>query len=173
MHSILCSEALLQRCLFFFFLQPVAGLTNQVPVWDSWAGAPLDYSRQGSVRVWSTHQLDLDLWFGSRSTHIWTWTRTFGVWSSPDLGLPGPGPDFGQSTLWADHGIEAKSLAYVVIREVKLLDEVAGGIKYYKNFGSVVFVDLNQVKCVIGRVMDQGKWAIIDQFANTIAQEHY
>ena len=28
-YSILCSEALLQRCLFFF-LQPVAGLTN----WD-------------------------------------------------------------------------------------------------------------------------------------------
>ena len=55
----------------------------------------------------------------------------------------------------------------------KLLDEVAGGIKYYKNFGSVVFVDLNQVKCVIGRVMDRGKWVIIDQFANTIAQEHH
>ena len=45
MYSILCSEALLQRCLFFFFffffLQPVAGLTNWVPVQDSQAGAPL------------------------------------------------------------------------------------------------------------------------------------
>ena len=40
-YSILCSEALLQRCLFFF-LQPVAGLTNRVPVWDSRAGAPLN-----------------------------------------------------------------------------------------------------------------------------------
>ena len=36
--------------------------------------------------------------------------------------------------LLADHGIEVKSLAYAVIREVKLLDEVTGGIKYYKNF---------------------------------------
>ena len=26
---------------FFFFSQPGAGLTSQVPVWDSWAGAPL------------------------------------------------------------------------------------------------------------------------------------
>ena len=26
---------------FFFFLQPGAGLTNWVPVWDSRAGAPL------------------------------------------------------------------------------------------------------------------------------------
>ena len=41
MYSILCSEALLQRCLFFFFWQPVAGLTNWVLVQDSQAGAPL------------------------------------------------------------------------------------------------------------------------------------
>jgi hypothetical protein len=74
----------------------------------------------------------------------------------------------------ADHGIEAKSLAYAVpvIRQVKLLDEVTGGIKYYKDLGSVVFVDLNQVKCVIGRIMDWGKWAIIDRCTNTLAQEH-
>lgn len=72
----------------------------------------------------------------------------------------------------ADHGIEAESLAYAVIRQVKLLDEVAGGIKYYKDLGSIVFVDLNQVKCVIGRIMDRGKWAIIDRRTNTLAQEH-
>ena len=40
LYSILCSEALLQRSLFFF-LQPVAGLTSRVPVRDSRAGAPL------------------------------------------------------------------------------------------------------------------------------------
>ena len=40
MYLILHSEALFQRCLFFFS-QPVAGLTNQVLVWNSWAGAPL------------------------------------------------------------------------------------------------------------------------------------
>ena len=50
MYLILHSEALFQRCLFFS--QPVAGLTNQVPVWDSQAGAPLDgpYVRVGEWR---------------------------------------------------------------------------------------------------------------------------
>jgi hypothetical protein len=74
----------------------------------------------------------------------------------------------------SSQGIEADSelLAYAVIREVRLLDEVAGEIKYYKDFGSVVFVDINQVKCVIGRVMDRGKWAIIDRHPNTLTQEH-
>ena len=67
----------------------------------------------------------------------------------------------------ADHGIEAQSLAYAVIRQVNLLDEVAGGIKYYKDLGPIVSVDLNQVKCVIGRIMDWGKWVIIDQCTNT------
>ena len=75
-------------------------------------------------------------------------------------------------SLQADHGIEAESLTYVVIRQVKLLDEVAGSIKYYKDLRSIVFVDLNQVKCVIGRIMDWGKWAIIDRCTNTLAQEH-
>ena len=74
-------------------------------------------------------------------------------------------------SLQADHGIEAESLAYAVIRQVNLLDEVAGGIKYYKDLGSIVCVDLNQVKCVIGRIMDRGKWAIIDRCTNTLAQE--
>ena len=70
------------------------------------------------------------------------------------------------------HGIEAGSLAYAVIRQANLLDEVAGGIKYYKDLGSVVFVDLNQVKFVIGRIMDRGKWAIIDRSTNTHTQDH-
>jgi hypothetical protein len=73
----------------------------------------------------------------------------------------------------ADHGIEAGSLAYAVIRQVNLLDEVAGGIKYYKDLGSVVFVDLNQVKCVIGRIMDRGKWAIIDRSSTTTLTQEY
>ena len=71
-----------------------------------------------------------------------------------------------------DDGIEAASLAYAVIRQVNLLDEVAGGIKYYKDLGSIVFVDLNQVKCVIGRILDRGKWAIIDRCTNILTQEN-
>ena len=37
------------------------------------------------------------VWSRSGPLTSWTWTQTFGVRSGPDLGLPGPGPDFGQS----------------------------------------------------------------------------
>ena len=40
-YSIWWSEAPLWRPPFFFFSQPVAGLTNQVPVQDSQASTPL------------------------------------------------------------------------------------------------------------------------------------
>ena len=52
---------------------------------------------------------------------------------------------------------------YALIKSVKLINSSADGIKYYKNFGSMEFVDLNQVKCVIGRIMDHGRWAIVDR----------
>ena len=68
--------------------------------------------------------------------------------------------------------VSITTLAYAVIRQVNLLDEVAGGIKYYKDLGSIVFVDLNQVKCVIGRILDRGKWAIIDRCTNILTQEN-
>jgi hypothetical protein len=36
------------------------------------------------------------------------------------------------------------------------------GIKYYENFGSMEFINLNQ-KCVVGQIMDRGRWAIVDR----------
>jgi hypothetical protein len=36
------------------------------------------------------------------------------------------------------------------------------GIKYYKDFGFMEFIDLNQMKCVIGQIMDCGRQAIVD-----------
>jgi hypothetical protein len=54
-------------------------------------------------------------------------------------------------------------LVYALIKPVKLIDPTADGIKYYKDFGSMEFIDLNQVKCVIGRIMDRGRWAIVDR----------
>jgi hypothetical protein len=48
MYQIWWSEALLWRPPFFFS-QPAAGLTNQVPVWNSWASTPLAEIRQLSV----------------------------------------------------------------------------------------------------------------------------
>jgi hypothetical protein len=54
-------------------------------------------------------------------------------------------------------------LVYALIKSVKLIDPAADGIKYYEDFGSKEFVDLNQVKCVIGRIKDHGRWAIVDR----------
>jgi hypothetical protein len=36
-------------------------------------------------------------------------------------------------------------------------------INYYKDLGPKEFVDLNQIKCVVGRIMDRGRWAIVDR----------
>ncbi|KAF8239424.1 hypothetical protein L208DRAFT_1237679 [Tricholoma matsutake] len=58
--------------------------------------------------------------------------------------------------------VQPQTLVYALIKSVKLIDCTTDGIKYYANFGSMEFVDLNQVKCVIGRIMDRGRWAIVD-----------
>jgi len=65
-----------------------------------------------------------------------------------------------------DHGIEAQSLIYAAIDEVKVLDHAYGTNLYgrfYQATGPIAFVDLNQVQCVIGRIFDRGKWAIVDR----------
>jgi hypothetical protein len=59
--------------------------------------------------------------------------------------------------------IQPQTLVYALIKSVKLINSTANGIKYYEDFGSMEFVDLNQVKCVIGRIMDRGRWAIVDR----------
>ena len=70
-----------------------------------------------------------------------------------------------------DDEIDTQSLVYAVINEVKVLDPA--GSNFYSGFyqatGPIVFVDLNQVQCVIGRVLDRGKWAIIDR-STSVAQ---
>jgi hypothetical protein len=59
--------------------------------------------------------------------------------------------------------VQPQMLVYTLIKSVKLINPTADGIKYYKGFGSMEFVDLNQVKCVIGWIMDRGRWAIVDR----------
>ena len=59
--------------------------------------------------------------------------------------------------------MQPQTLVYALIKSVKLIDSTADGIKYYENFGSMEFVDLNQVKCVIEWIMDRGRWAIVDR----------
>jgi hypothetical protein len=71
-----------------------------------------------------------------------------------------------------DHEIEAQSLVYAVIDEVKVLDHTNIYGRFYQDTGPIVVVDLNQVQCVIGRVLDRGKWAIVDR-STSVAQIYH
>jgi hypothetical protein len=66
-----------------------------------------------------------------------------------------------------DNQIEPQTLVYALIKSVIVINPSTNGIKYYENFGPTEFVDLNQVKCVIGRIMDRGRWAIVDRSASS------
>jgi hypothetical protein len=72
-----------------------------------------------------------------------------------------------------DNGIEAQSLVYAVIDEIKVQ---GSGTNFYGRFyqatGPIVFIDLNQVQCVIGRILDRGKWAIVDR-STSVAQIYH
>ena len=73
------------------------------------------------------------------------------------------------------HGIEAQSLVYAVIDEVKILDHGTnsyGHSLFYQATGPIAFIDLNQVQCVIGRILDRGKWAIVDR-STSVAQIYH
>jgi hypothetical protein len=72
-----------------------------------------------------------------------------------------------------DHEIEAQSLVYAVIDEVKVLDQGSGTnlYRFYQATGPITTIDLNQVQCVIGRILDRGKWAIVDR-STSVAQIH-
>jgi hypothetical protein len=70
-----------------------------------------------------------------------------------------------------DHGIEAQSLVYVVIHEIKVLDHGTNLYHFYQATGPIVIIDLNQVQCVIGQIVDQGKWAILDE-STSVAEIH-
>ena len=36
-------------------------------------------------------------------------------------------------------------------------------IYYYEEFGADEVVDLETIQCVVGRIKDRGKWALIDR----------
>ena len=55
-----------------------------------------------------------------------------------------------------------------LIREVKAT--LRNGIYYYKNFGIDEVVDLNALQCVVGRIRDRDKWAVIDRSNNVDIQ---
>ena len=64
------------------------------------------------------------------------------------------------------HLTEPTTVIVAVIREVKA--KLMDGIYYYKEFGADEVVDLETVQCVVGRIKDRGKWALID-WSNSVA----
>jgi len=63
-----------------------------------------------------------------------------------------------------------------MIDEIKVLDHA--GTNFYgllyqaTGSGPIVFIDLDQVQCVIGRILDRGKWAIVDR-SSSVAQIYH
>jgi hypothetical protein len=58
--------------------------------------------------------------------------------------------------------VQPQKHVYTLIKSVKLINPTTDGIKYYEDFGSMEVINLNQVRCVIGRIVDHGRWAIVD-----------
>jgi hypothetical protein len=59
------------------------------------------------------------------------------------------------------HLTEPTTVIVAVVREVKA--KLMDGIYYYKEFGLDEVVDLETIQCVVGRIKDRGKWALIDR----------
>jgi hypothetical protein len=59
------------------------------------------------------------------------------------------------------HLTEPTTVIVAVIREVKA--KLIDGIYYYEEFGADEVVDLETIQCVVGRIKDRGKWALIDR----------
>jgi hypothetical protein len=57
------------------------------------------------------------------------------------------------------HNIKADSFIYALINQVKISEPATNscGINYYENLGPTEFIDLNQVKYVVGHIKDHSK----------------
>jgi len=47
-----------------------------------------------------------------------------------------------------------------------VIPTLENNIYYYKELGVIEVVDLTTVECVVGRIWDQGRWAIVDRSNN-------
>ena len=59
------------------------------------------------------------------------------------------------------HLAEPTTIIVAVIWEVEA--NLKDGIYYYKEFGLEEVVDLETIQCVVRRIRDRGKWALIDR----------
>jgi hypothetical protein len=69
--------------------------------------------------------------------------------------------------IWED------SFIYAAIHQANISEPATDhcGINYYQQLGPVVVVDLTSVQCVVGRIRDCNKWAIVDR-SESLAQIH-
>jgi hypothetical protein len=56
-----------------------------------------------------------------------------------------------------------EKIILAAIRPVKVMERTSNGIVFYKDYGPVEVVDLNVIQCVVGRIWDREKWAIVDR----------
>lgn len=61
-------------------------------------------------------------------------------------------------------GIDADTFIYAAIRQANITEPANSHcpINYYKELGRVELVDLNMVQCLVGRIWDRDRWAIVD-----------
>ena len=57
---------------------------------------------------------------------------------------------------------------YTVIRSVKISEMDSFGINYYEETGEIEIVDLEMVQCVVGRIRDRNRWAIVDRSRSSV-----
>jgi hypothetical protein len=57
---------------------------------------------------------------------------------------------------------------YAVIRSVKISEMDSFGINYYEETGEIEIVDLEMVQCVVGRIRDRNRWAIVDRSRSSV-----
>jgi hypothetical protein len=69
-----------------------------------------------------------------------------------------------------DANLRATQWIYAVIRSVKILETDAFGTNYYEEMAEIEIVDLEMVQCVIGRIRDRNRWAIVDRSTRSSAQ---
>jgi hypothetical protein len=62
-----------------------------------------------------------------------------------------------------DADVQQTQWIYAVIRSVKIIDTDSFGINYYEEMGEIEIVDLEMVQCVVGRIRDRNRWAIVDR----------
>ena len=66
-------------------------------------------------------------------------------------------------------GLESpNTVICTVIHNVKA--ELQGQLYYYEDLGQLKVIDLNSVKCVVGRVYTEDQWGVVDQSTMTVYQ---